>query len=68
VSEDWGLECERVKGGDINGRCVQHVVNDELDEEGGLQVVDGLCPRVLGSDDDICHAYEPGYQKWSNGR
>ena len=34
------------------------MVGDELDEEGSLQVVDGLCFCVLGSDDDIRHAYE----------
>ena len=32
--------------GDINRRCTQGVVGDELDEEGGLQVIRSL---VLGS-------------------
>ena len=40
VNADWGLQCERVKGGDMimNRRCVRGVVGDE----GAQQVVDGL--------------------------
>lgn len=36
VSEDWGLECEKVER-DIIGRCVQYEVGDELDEEGACK-------------------------------
>jgi len=46
VTEDWGLECERVKGGDM-------IMNSDEFDEGAQQVVDGLRPCVLGSEGDI---------------
>ena len=37
----------------MNGRCVREMLGDEFDEEGAQQVIDGLRPCVLGSEDNI---------------
>lgn len=48
VNEDWGLRCERVKGGDMimNRRCVPGVVGMRGPSKSSMAY-------VLGTEDDI---------------